>query len=99
MNRAFETIGKARLRGELKNYGVVDNERKWFQCFFNERFQRTKIDEMLSDIIENKLGIQESSILGELSFIIYINDIIATLLIRDNIKICLHGWYINLCAW
>lgn len=47
LKRAFETIDSDRLLQKLMNYGIKDNELKWFEMYLSERFQKTKFGQIL----------------------------------------------------
>lgn len=74
LKRAFETIDRKILLQKLKNFGLKDNTFKWFESYLTGRKQCTKVNGTTSGTIENNLGVAQGSILGALTFIIYINE-------------------------
>lgn len=71
--RSFETIDPKLLVNKLKNYGVRALD--WFDSYLSNRRQVVKIDEIISNELNNNLGIPQGSILGPLIFNLYINNI------------------------
>ena len=75
LSRAFETIDREILLLKLEKYGISGTELKWFQSYLNNRRQRTKINNTISEAIDINIGVPQGSILGVILFVLYINDI------------------------
>lgn len=75
LKRAFETITRERLITKLEKYGVEGVEKQWFESYLTNRFQRTKMNGKISDIIEVPFGVPQGAKLAADLFIVYINDI------------------------
>lgn len=72
-SRAFETIDPEILLLMLASYGVSGATLEWFKNYLIDRTQVVKLGEAISEVINNKLGVPQGSILGPLLFIIYTN--------------------------
>lgn len=53
---------------------MKNNTLKWFKSYLTGRKQCTKINSATSELIDNNLGVAQGSILGALTFILYINE-------------------------
>jgi hypothetical protein len=79
LRRAFETIDQNILLQKLEKIGIIGKERQWFATYLIGRTQKTKVDGVYSDTIENKLGVAQGSTLGPILFLLYINDIVSNM--------------------
>ena len=73
---AFDTINHEVLLGKLKLYGFDDEALNWFRSYFSNRAQFVQIGCKRSDIIKILLGVFQGSILGPITFIIFMNDVV-----------------------
>lgn len=74
LKRAFETIDRKQLLDKLKGFGLKNQTYKWFESYLEGRTQRTKANGIYSDSISNDLGTPQGSIVGALTFIMFINQ-------------------------
>ena len=73
-SKAFDTVEHDILLNKLEHYGVCSQSLRWFKDYLHERKQTVSIDTERSDELDIVTGVPQGSILGQLLFIIYIND-------------------------
>ena len=86
MSKAFDAVDHEILISKLEYYGIKEKTLKWLKSYQSERKQcifYSDVDKtsMRSSII---CGVPQSSILGPLLFIIYVNDLHKASLIYVN---------------
>ena len=64
-----------RLLSKLTSYGITGNTKNWIKSFLSNRKQRVTVNGSLSDITDVTSGVKQSSVLGPVLFLFYINDI------------------------
>ena len=73
--RAFETLDRKLLVQRMEELGVRSTEKLWFESYLENRHQRVKFNNSVSERMEVKLGVPQGSVLAPLLFLMYTNDI------------------------
>ena len=74
--KAFDTVDDTILLKKLEYYGIGWNALEWFKGYLTDRHQYTETNGTLSTMSYINCGVPQSSILGPLLFLLYINDIV-----------------------
>ena len=73
--KTFDTVNHQISLSKLENYGIRGPAKDWFESYLKSRQQIVKIGDTLSEKIQIVCGVPQSSILGPILFLLYINDI------------------------
>ena len=75
LRRAFDTVNHDILLRKLEKYGISGLEFDWFTACLQERRQFCKVNSTFSSINDISFGVPQGSCLGQLLFLIYIDDL------------------------
>ena len=78
LQKAFDIVDLSILENKLKAIGLEGNAIAWFDAYLTNRMQVTDVGGIFSDPRVVPCGVPQGSILGPLLFLIYVNDMEAS---------------------
>ena len=85
--KAFETLDHEILLKKLKLYGFSNHSLAWMQSYLENRKHTVNCNNTISKETTVSYGVPQGSILGPSLFIIYVNDLLYTLLDDPKVNI------------
>ena len=98
-SQAFDTVDHTILLNTLYKYGIRGIAHDWLENYSYNRRQFVSFNNHCSDMNDITCGVPQGSILGPLLFLLYVNDIVSSVLLpilyADDTSLFLIGKNIN----
>ena len=88
LRKAFDTVDLEIPKNKLEELGIRGNSLRWCSSYLSNRVQCTVANNYVSSLLPISCGVPQGSVLSQLFFLIYINDMINIL---DECKVKLYA--------
>ena len=96
ISKAFDKVWHDRLIYKLKRNGIICDLLMLIESFLSDRYQGVVLNRKTSNWNKIKAGVPQRSILGQLNFLISINDLSSELAVQLKSLLMTHPYFLML---